>query len=78
MTGAMAESNSTTKRTRYCEHCDEELSYPVYKKHKERFYDKVTQTWIRNVSTNDFIDKFDAEDDEIILAAINVGMYQLC
>ena len=44
----------------------------------ERFYNKVTQTWIRNVSTNDVIDEFDAEDDEIILAAINVGMYQLC
>ena len=49
----------------------------MYKKHKERFYDKAIQTWIRNVSTNDFIDKFDAEDDEIILAVINVGMYQL-
>lgn len=63
-------------RKRYCQHCREELSYPVYKKHKEQFYDNNTQTWIKSVPTSD-LDKLDAEDDEVILAAINTGMYEV-
>ena len=63
-------------RKRWCEHCCEALSYPVYKKHKELFYDSNTKTWIKNVSTSD-MDRLDAEDDEVILAAINTGMFKV-
>ena len=55
------------KRTRYCPHCDEDVTYLVYKKHKEEFYDPIKKAWRRK---SDF-EKLDAEDDDIINRAVS-------
>ena len=55
------------KRTRYCPHCDEDVTYLVYKKHKEEF-DPFKRVWR---CKTDF-EQLDAEDDNIISRAVTV------
>lgn len=67
---------STRKRLRYCEHCSQTVTYPVYKKHKEEFYDPTSKQWtITHHSAKkgwkSFDPSLDAEDDEIISCAIS-------
>ena len=66
------------KRTRLCKHCGKYLTYPVYKKHKEGFYNPVTKEWIvRGIVKNKmYSEEVDAEDDEIIRDSLNAqGTY---
>ena len=59
------------KRTRYCPHCDEDVTHLVYKKHKEEF---TKRAWMsRRYKTN--FEELDAEDDDIIreTTAVNAG-----
>ena len=49
---------------RHCKYCGKYLTYPVYKKHKEEFYNPVTKEWI--VKCKMYSEEVDAEDDEII------------
>ena len=37
---------SARKRLRYCEHCSQTVTYLVYKKHKEEFYDSTGKQWM--------------------------------
>jgi len=55
------------KRTRHCPHCDQDVTYLVYKKHKEEFYDPIKNVWR---CKSDF-EKLDAEDDDIITRAVS-------
>lgn len=63
----------TRKRMRDCPHCSETVTFSVYKKHKEEFYDKTTKQWTvahRSDKENSWR-ALDAEDDRIISNAIN-------
>lgn len=57
------------KRTRYCPHCDEDVTYLVYKKHKEEFYDLTKKVW----RCKTHFEELDAEDDDIISRAVTVN-----
>ena len=61
------------KRTRYCPHCDEDLTYLVYKKHKEEFYDPFKR--VCRCETD--FEELDAKDDDMIsrAVAVNVGYF---
>ena len=66
------------KRTRYCPHCDEDVTYLVYKKHKEEFYDPIKKVWRCN---SDDFEKLDAEDEDIISRAVSrvdAGYFIIC
>jgi len=67
---------SARKRLRYCEHCSQAVTYPVYKKHKEEFYDSTSKQWMVTHRSGKkcsklFDPSLDAEDDEIISRAIS-------
>ena len=55
--------------TIYCPHCDREISYLVYKRHKKMFYNSRTKEWITLAPQE--IKDLDAEDDKVIQDAIN-------
>ena len=58
---------------RYCQHCCQNVTYPVYKKHKEEFYDATSKQWVvahRSAEKGSW-STLDAEDDQIISNAIN-------
>ena len=38
-------------RSYHCEHCGEEVSKTVYYQHKKSYYDKTTETWMREEDT---------------------------
>ena len=40
--------NSDRHRQRKCSHCDQELSYTVFRSHKSLYYDESAKKWIRN------------------------------
>ena len=65
----------TRKRMRDCPHCHRTVTYSVYKKHKEEFYDKTSKQWTvahRSAEENSWTRaRLDAEDDLIISSAIN-------
>ena len=53
------------KRKR-CGHCNELLTNPVYKKHKDLFYDRKNRQWNRKMkSSAPELDELDYEDDMI-------------
>ena len=60
------------KRTRYCSHCKEEVSYAVYKRHKKEFYDARKKEWATcHVTSADVhIKELDAADDLKICNAL--------
>ena len=60
------------KRTRYCSHCKEEVSYAVYKRHKKEFYDARKKEWTTcHVTSADVhMKELDAADDEKICNAL--------
>ena len=61
--------SNARKRTRYCPHCKEHVSYLVYKRHKEEFYDIRTKEW--NTRHSDlYMEEMDAVDDENICNAL--------
>ena len=62
------DSYERRKRTRYCPHCNEHVSYLVYKRHKEEFYDIRTKEW--NTHHSDLYQEMDAVDDENICNAL--------
>ena len=59
-----------TTPTIYCPHCDREISYSVYNRHKKMFYNCRTKEWITLAPYQDIKD-LDAEDDKVIQDAIN-------
>ena len=63
------------KRVRYCQHCCQNVTYRVYKKHQEEFYDVTSKQWIvaRTCCSaeGESWSTLDAEDDQIISNAIN-------
>jgi hypothetical protein len=54
-----------------CEHCGEKVSKTVYYQHKKLYYDKTTETWMRqetsSVATDDtvFVNDFCFSDDDM-------------
>ena len=64
------------KRMRYCEHCSQTVTYPVYKKHKEEFNDSKNKHWIVRERTTQEKNwripnpSLDVEDDLIIANAV--------
>ena len=62
------DSNERRKRTRHCPHCKEYVSYLVYKRHKEEFYDIRAKKW--NTCHSDLCQEMDAVDDENICNAL--------
>ena len=62
---------------RYCQHCCQTVTLPVYKKHKEEFYDARSKQWAgahRSTEEKNWRipdPSLDVEDDEIIFDAIN-------
>ena len=55
------------KQTRFCYHCRECVTYLVYKRHKEEFYDARANKW--TVTTVDGREE-DRSDDENICNAL--------
>jgi len=53
------------KKQKYCGHCKQYISLPVFKRHKTNFYDKITQEW-RGNEVFQFDEARDAADDSII------------
>ena len=70
------------KRMRYCEHCCQTVTYPVYKKYKEEFYDLKNNHWVVKERTTQEKNwripnpSLDVEDDLIIANAVT-GSYSL-
>lgn len=61
----------TRKRARYCPHCSEIVTYLVYKRHKEEFYDARKKEWTTcHITSNLYMKELDAVDDEIICNAL--------
>ena len=63
------------KRKR-CGHCDELLTIPVYKKHKDLFYDRKNRQWNRKMKSSapgleHRLEELDYEDD-MIISGLNV------
>jgi len=68
-------AEGSRKRMRFCEHCGKELTYPVYKKHKEEFYDYHKKEW--KFKSKSYPEEVDAEDDALIrdsLASCSTGI----
>ena len=63
----MADDNSR-KRMRFCEHCNKEVTYPVYKKHKEEFYDYERKEW--KIKCKLYAEEIDAKDDAVIMDSL--------
>ena len=57
--------SSKTKR-KFCNHCEQMLSLPVYKRHKADFYDEKKDLWITSAMAPVYDPSIDAEDDYII------------
>ena len=57
-------ADCSRKRLRFCEHCGKEVTYPVYKKHKEEIFDYHKKEW--KVKHKSYPEEVDAEDDAII------------
>ena len=64
------------KRTRYCPHCDEDVTHLVYKKHKEEFCDFTKRAWMSRWYKTNF-EELDAEDDDAIREAIAINAGRL-
>ena len=56
------------KHTRYCPHCDKNISYSAYKRHKQEFYDSDKKEWAKCHATVE--EDLDARDDEMICNAL--------
>ena len=71
------------KRVRYCQHCCQNLTYPVYKKHKEEYYDAKSKQWVQRTAeekTWAIEDPLlDIKDDRIISDALHcaTGVFYL-
>ena len=65
---------------RLCKHCGKYLTYPVYKKHKEEFYNSITKEWIVRgfVKSTMYSEEVDAEDDEIIRDSLGAQGTKSC
>ena len=63
------ESSSDRKRTRFCHHCKEDVTYLVYKRHRDEFYDARLKKW-RTIDGRG-AEVEDAEDDVIICNAVS-------
>ena len=63
----MADTHSR-KRTRYCQHCDKNVNYQAYKRHKEEFYDSDEKEWAKCHATVE--EDLDVKDDETICNAL--------
>jgi len=57
------------KRMRHGQHCGKYLTYAVYKKHRDEFYNFVTNEW--TVKLKSYSDEVDAKDDAIIRQTIH-------
>ena len=64
--------SSSDRKTRYCPHCREDVTYVVYKRHKGEFYDARTKKWttshVRLHPCN--MKELDAADDEEICSVL--------
>ena len=70
------------KRVRYSQHCCQNLTYPVYKKHKEQFYDEKNWQWVQRTAeakTWAIEDpSLDIKDDSIISDALHcAGVFSM-
>ena len=63
----MADDNSR-KRMRFCEHYNKEVTYPVYKKHKEEFYGYERKEW--KIKCKLYAEEIDAKDDAVIMDSL--------
>ena len=54
------------KKRKFCEHCNEYLTVPVYKRHKADYYDEKKDLWITSTKHPVYDPSIDAEDDYII------------
>ena len=57
-------ADCSRKRLRFCEHCGKEVTYPVYKKRKEEFYDYHKKEW--KLKYKSYAEEVDAEDNSVI------------
>ena len=71
----MMEDCASSKR-RLCPHCNESLTLPVFKKHKDLYYVKDRRwTYRPNERTTPSIERLDEKDDTIISDLIAYQMY---
>ena len=57
---------SSKNKRKYCEHCKEYLTLPVYKRHKAEYYDEEKDSWTTSQDPPVYDPSIDAEDDRII------------
>jgi len=60
-----------SSKRRYCAHCKQNLTVPVFKRHKASFYDEIKKEWRTDHEVPKYDDVRDAQDDSIIM--INSG-----
>ena len=58
-------TNNKSKKRKYCGHCKQYLSVPVFKRHKANFYNAISQKWREN-ETYQFNEARDVVEDGII------------
>ena len=56
---------------RYCPHCNKEVSYSVYKRHKEMFYDCRHMEWTTLTPDQGTANNLDDQDDKVVHDAIH-------
>ena len=70
------------KRVRYCQRCCQNLTYPVYKKHKEQFYDEKNRQWVQRTAEEKTWaiedPSLDIKDDRMISDALHcAGVFSM-
>ena len=68
---------SKNKR-KFCDHCKQFLSLPVYKRHKADFYDEKNDVWITSAKVPVYDSSIDAEDDYIISTSMLGFRFCMC
>jgi len=62
----MIPSNKRSAKRKYCSHCKEQLTIPVFKMRKPNFYDENKKEW--RVEFPKYDDTRDLQDDDIIIS----------
>ena len=60
--------NAKSAKRKRCGHCDQLLTLPVFKRHKERHYNTATKRWCRGLveSSGEESDEYDFAIDELV------------
>jgi len=61
----MIPNSKLSAKRKYCDHCKEQLTVPVFKRHKANFYDESKKEW--RVEVPKYDDTRDLQDDDIII-----------